>query len=103
MKCECPNDNHIGKHVSHLQTTVFKKKKKARPLIPTLPLRRQRQAELGANLVYKVSSRIARAIQRNPVSKQNKTKQNKKTKTKNKQTNKNPKPVFLGNENGSLF
>ena len=27
MKCECPNDNHIGKHVSHLQTTVFKKKK----------------------------------------------------------------------------
>jgi hypothetical protein len=42
-------------------------------------------SEFKANLVYRVSSRTARAIQRNPVSK-NKTK---KTKTKqNKQTNK---------------
>jgi hypothetical protein len=39
-------------------------------------------SEFKANLVYKLSSRTARAIQRNPVSKQNKTKQT------NKQTNK---------------
>jgi hypothetical protein len=43
-------------------------------------------SEFEANLVYRVSSRTARAIQRNPVSKnktkQNKTKQNKKPKTK---------------------
>jgi hypothetical protein len=40
-------------------------------------------SEFKDSLVYKVSSRTARAIQRNPVSKkQNKTKQNKKTKTK---------------------
>jgi hypothetical protein len=42
-------------------------------------------SEFEASLVYRVSSRTARAIQRNPVSKQNKTKQNKqKTKTKQK-------------------
>jgi hypothetical protein len=52
------------------------------PLIPALG---RQISELEASLVYKVSSRTARAIQRNPVSK-NKTKQNK-TKT-NKQTNK---------------
>jgi hypothetical protein len=34
-----------------------------------------RISEFEASLVYKVSSRTARAIQRNPVSKQNKTKQ----------------------------
>jgi hypothetical protein len=41
-------------------------------------------SEFEASLVYRVSSRTARAIQRNPVlkNKQNKTKQNK---TKNKQ------------------
>jgi hypothetical protein len=32
---------------------------------------------LEASLVFRVSSRTARATQRNPVSKQNKTKQNK--------------------------
>jgi hypothetical protein len=40
-------------------------------------------SEFEASLVYKVSSRTARAIERNPVSKkakQNKTKQNKQTK-----------------------
>jgi hypothetical protein len=42
-------------------------------------------SESEASLVYKVNSRIARAIQRNPVSKKQKQKQ--KTKTK-KQTNK---------------
>ena len=43
-------------------------------------------SEFEANLVNKVSSRTARAIQRNPVSKnkQNKTKQNKKKEKKKK-------------------
>ena len=43
-------------------------------------LQRQRQADLcevEASLVYRTSSRTARATQRTPVSKQNKTKQNK--------------------------
>jgi hypothetical protein len=44
-------------------------------------------SEFEASLVYKVSSRTSRAIQRNPVSKQNKTKQNK-TKQNQQQTNK---------------
>jgi hypothetical protein len=42
-------------------------------------------SELEASQVYRLSSRTARAIQRNPVLK-NKTKQNK-TKPENKQTN----------------
>jgi hypothetical protein len=42
-------------------------------------------SEFEASLVYKVSSRTARAIQRNPVlKKQNKTKQNKKNNKKPK-------------------
>jgi hypothetical protein len=42
-------------------------------------------SEFEASLVYKVSSRTARVIQRNPVSeKQNKTKQKTKPKTQNK-------------------
>jgi hypothetical protein len=46
-------------------------------------------SEFEASLVYRVSSRTARAIQRNPVSeKQNKTKQNKTKQNKTKQ-NKN--------------
>jgi hypothetical protein len=36
--------------------------------------RGRRISEFEASLVYKVSSRTARAIQRNPISKQNKTK-----------------------------
>jgi hypothetical protein len=43
--------------------------------------------EFEASLVYKVSSRTARAIQRYPVSKNQKPK-NKKQKTKNKNKNK---------------
>jgi hypothetical protein len=52
--------------------------------------RGRRISEFEASLVYRVSSRTARAIQRNPVSKkqnktkQNKTKQNKKRKKKRK-------------------
>jgi hypothetical protein len=42
-------------------------------------------SEFEASLVYKVSSRTARAIQRNPVSKK---KQNKQTKTKDKKQTK---------------
>jgi hypothetical protein len=38
--------------------------------------------EFEASLVYKVSSRAARAIQRNPVSKQTNKQTNKKTKKK---------------------
>jgi predicted nucleotidyltransferase len=44
---------------------------------------------LEASLVYKVSSRTARATQRNCLKKQNKTKQNNNNKTKQKK--KNPK------------
>jgi hypothetical protein len=50
-------------------------------LIPGL--RRQRQedlCELEAIMVYRMSPRTARATQRNPVSKQNKIKQNQKQK-----------------------
>jgi hypothetical protein len=42
--------------------------------------RDRRISEFEASLFYKVSSRTARATQRNPVSKQNKTKQKQKTK-----------------------
>jgi hypothetical protein len=64
------------------------------PLFPTLGKQRQADfwvqgrpvSEFEASLVYRVSSRTARAIKRNPVLK-NKTK-NKKTKNKNK--NKKP-------------
>jgi hypothetical protein len=62
------------------------------PLIQHLGGRGRRISEFQDSLVYKVSSRTARAIQRNPVSKkqqqktkQNKTKQQKKHKTTNKQ------------------
>jgi hypothetical protein len=43
-------------------------------------------SDFEASLVYRVSSRTARAIQRNPVSKQNKTKQNKTKQNKTKQS-----------------
>jgi hypothetical protein len=55
-------------------------------------------SEFEASLVYKVSSRTARAIQRNPVSKiptkQNKTKQ-KTTTTKNKTKNQKPETIHV--------
>jgi hypothetical protein len=59
---------------------------------------RDRQiSEFEANLVYKVCSRTARTIQRNPVL-EKKTKQNKKKKTK-KTKNKKQKPSKYKNLN----
>jgi hypothetical protein len=48
-------------------------------------------SEFEASLVYRVSSRTARATQRNPVSKKQKKQKNKKTKKKNQKTNKQKK------------
>jgi hypothetical protein len=53
------------------------------PLIPALVGRGRRISEFEASLVYRVSSRTARATQRNSVSK-NKTKQNGKKEKKRK-------------------
>jgi hypothetical protein len=50
------------------------------PLIPALGGRGRRISEFEASLVYKVSSRTARAIQRNPVSETKQNKTNKQTK-----------------------
>jgi hypothetical protein len=47
------------------------------PLIPALGRQRQAISEFEASLVYRVSSRTARAIQRNPVSKKPKKKKKK--------------------------
>jgi hypothetical protein len=43
------------------------------PLIPALGRERQAISEFEASLLYKVSSRTARAIQRNPVSESKQT------------------------------
>jgi hypothetical protein len=67
------------------------------PLIPAVGGRGRWISEFEASLVYKVSSRTARAIQRNPVSNNNNNKKNKKQtkrdikEKKNKQTNKQTK------------
>jgi hypothetical protein len=53
-------------------------------------------SEFEASLVYKVSSRTARATQRNPVSK---TKTNKQNKKKNKQKN----PITKNNKGRKRF
>jgi hypothetical protein len=54
------------------------------PLIPALRRQRQVDLEFKVSLVFRASSRTAKATLRNLVSKRqtNKTKQNKKTKTK---------------------
>jgi hypothetical protein len=62
--------------------TLYKVGVVAHALIPAL--RRQKQADLckfETSLIYKESSRTARATQRNPVSKQNKNKNKNKQKT----------------------
>jgi hypothetical protein len=51
------------------------------PLIPALGRQRQADSEFEASLVYRVSSRTARATQRNPVSK-NQNNNNKQTNNK---------------------
>ena len=62
------------------------------PLIPALGRQRKQISEFEASLVYRMSSRTARATQRNPVSKNLKKKKKTKQKTqKAKQTNKNKK------------
>jgi hypothetical protein len=53
--------------------------------------RGRRISEFKASLIYKVSSRTAKATQRNPVSK-NKTKQKTKQKKKKKKERKEKKP-----------
>ena len=47
------------------------------PLIPALGRQKQVNSEFKASLVYRVSCRVARAIQRNPVSKKQPNKQTK--------------------------
>jgi hypothetical protein len=54
------------------------------PIIPALGRQSRQISEFKASLVYKVSSRTARAIQRNPVSKKQTNKQTNKNKNKNK-------------------
>jgi hypothetical protein len=63
----------------------FKKITQARQLNPALGGERQADlSEFEASLIYRVSSRTARATQRNPVSKKDKT--NKFLKIKNKKS-----------------
>jgi hypothetical protein len=57
--------------------------------------RGRRISEFKASLVYKVSSRTARAIQKNPVSKNQKKKKEEKRKEKKKKTNTSQK-CYLG-------
>jgi hypothetical protein len=61
------------------------------PLTYHLGGRDRQISEFEARLVYKVSSRTARAIQRNPVSKKKNKQTNKKKKQKKQKTKKNPK------------
>jgi hypothetical protein len=65
--------------------SIRKQAESRAPLIPASGGRGRQISEFKASLVYKVSSRTARAIQKNPVSKkQNKTKNKNKNKTKKK-------------------
>jgi hypothetical protein len=54
--------------------------------------RGRRISEFKASLVYRVSSRTARATQRNPVSKNQKLKKKKRKKENNNNNNKKKKP-----------
>jgi hypothetical protein len=57
--------------------------------------RGRRISEFKASLVYKVSSRTARAIQRNPVSKNKQTNKNPKKQNKTKKTPINYRELYL--------
>jgi hypothetical protein len=59
------------------------------PLIPALEGRDRRISEFEASLINRVSSRTARATQRNPVSKNQKRKERKRKETEKKKKNKN--------------
>ena len=61
------------------------------PLIPALGRQRQADSEFKTSLVYRVSSRTPRAIQRNPVSKNQTTTTTKQNKTKKQ----NKKKILL--------
>ena len=61
------------------------------PLIPALGRQRQTDFEFETSLVYRVSSRTARDIQRNPVSK----KQKKKKKNKERKKGRAEKPLIF--------
>jgi hypothetical protein len=50
---------------------------RGQPLIPALGRQRHAISEFEASLLYKVSSRTARAIQRNPIVKKNKKRKRK--------------------------
>jgi hypothetical protein len=58
------------------------------PLIPALWRQRQAVSEFEASLVYKVSSRTAKAIQRDPVLKKEKKRKEKKRKEKKRKEKK---------------
>jgi hypothetical protein len=60
------------------------------PLIPALGRQGRRISEFEASLVYKVSSRTARAIQRNPVSKNQKKKKRKEEKSHRRSSSLSP-------------
>jgi hypothetical protein len=74
------------------------------PLIQRSGGRGRRVSEFQASLVYSVSSRTARATQRNPVSKkkQKKQKKNQKNKQTNKKTKKLKAKQSKTKQNGSL-
>jgi hypothetical protein len=72
--------------------------------------RRRRISEFEASLVYRVSSRTARATQRNPVLKNKKQKQNKtkrmkkkKKRKKKKKPTKTPQNPFISKGIGDSF
>jgi hypothetical protein len=58
------------------------------PLIPTLGRQRQADFKFEASLVYRVSSRTAKTVQRNPTSKNKKTKNKKQQQQKKKNSKK---------------
>jgi hypothetical protein len=76
------NNKSLGQSEQSLIENGGKKrkkgKKKEKKEMPHLGGRGRWISEFEASLVYKVSSRTARAIQRNPVSKRNKKQTNKK-------------------------
>jgi hypothetical protein len=77
------------------------------PLIPALGRQRQVDFEFEASLVYKVSSRTARAIQRNPVlknkQKQQQQQQKPRKKTKQKQQQQKYQKPKTKNQYGCLW